>query len=282
MHWGIARPLTALWPQMKTVAADFSSGEERLTLLWSAGTAGFDALASKTRLEMAIFQDGLDLARFAVRMLRPAKFEFHLISSAGGLFEGQRTVGKRSVPSPVRPYGEMKLSQERLLRAEFDSRQAVVYRPSSVYGPMRQKKHQGLINNLISDALAGRESVLESRVMALRDYVCAFDIGDFIGKRIRSGIGPDTPGQADFLVSAKCSSIFEVVHKIERVLHTKLRYRFDPGFGNSRNITFSDELLPPGWRPAALDVGIRRFMVGAARPPRTFRAHPVKLSVVHS
>ena len=41
---------------------------------------------------------------------------FFLVSSAGGLFEGQRNVGDRSQPSPMRPYGFLKLRQEKLLQ----------------------------------------------------------------------------------------------------------------------------------------------------------------------
>ena len=41
----------------------------------------------------------------------------------------------------------------------------------------------------------------------------------------------------DFLVSAKCSSIFEVVEKIRRILNLQIRFRYDDQFGNHENIT---------------------------------------------
>jgi hypothetical protein len=52
------------------------------------------------------------------------------------------------------------------------------------------------------------------------------------------------------------------VHIIERVLHIKLRYRYDVSFGNHSNITFSDRILPERWRPSPLEVGIRQFVAG--------------------
>jgi UDP-glucose 4-epimerase len=41
--------------------------------------------------------------------------DFHMMSSAGGLFESQTHCSEHSIPRPLRPYGTGKLMQERAL-----------------------------------------------------------------------------------------------------------------------------------------------------------------------
>ena len=149
-----------------------------------------------------------------------------------------------------------------MLRNSFDKNEIAFYRPSSVYGPMVQKSQQGLINNLVSNGRNRRVTILDAHVMALRDYVFSGDIGNFVAKRIRSGNAEADGSPVNYLVSSRCSSIFEVVQKIERTLKLNLQFRYDESFGNHSNITFSDSVLAPGWSPSTLDVGIRQFLVG--------------------
>jgi nucleoside-diphosphate-sugar epimerase len=139
--------------------------------------------------------------------------------------------------------------------------QVSIYRPSTVYGPRRQLARHGLINNLINDGLRGCPTVLDARVMSLRDYVYTADVGAFVAKRIRFP-APEPDARTYFLVSSRCCSIFEVVHIIERVLHLKLRCRYDAAFGNHSDITFSHSVLPAGWAPTPLEVGVRQFAAG--------------------
>ena len=235
----------------------------RLSFVWSAGRGGFGCTADEAQAENAAFQVVLRFLAELQTALGLAELDLHFISSAGGLFEGQRVVGPDSTPAPMRPYGHLKLAQEKALLDRFAKQEISIYRPSSVYGPMVQKARQGLINNLINDALRGSETVLDAQVMSLRDYVYSGDIGHFVAQRIQAR--PDD-SWLHFLVSSRASSIFEVVRAVERVLHLKLRFRYDQKFGNHSNITFSDSVLPPGWRPSALDVGIRQFMVGKNAP----------------
>jgi len=126
---------------------------------------------------------------------------------------------------------------------------------------MVQKTQQGLINNLVNNGRNGRVTVLDAHVMSLRDYVYSGDIGNYVSKRIRSGNTETNGSPVHFLVSSRCSSIFEVLQKIERTLKLKLQFRYDESFGNNSNITFSDSILPPGWCPSSLEVGIRQFLL---------------------
>ena len=233
----------------------------RLTFLWSAGTTGFYSSTDEADREYSLFRKMVEFALDLQKILQPTAFNFHCVSSAGGLFEGQRVIRDTSCPTPVRPYGVLKKQQEDLLMNTFSEAEIAIYRPSSVYGPKEQSRH-GLINNLILNGRAGRMTVLDAHVMSLRDYVFAGDIGNFVARRIRFESDESINKPVQFLVSARCSSIFEVFQKIRRILNLHAQFRYDDQFGNHKNITFSDSVLPPGWRPVSLDVGLRQFIIG--------------------
>jgi UDP-glucose 4-epimerase len=247
---------------IETSCRAYSPPADRLSIVWSAGKAGFHSSEEDVLQENASFMEAIKFVRKLRKTLGSARSDFHYISSAGGLFEGQRVVDESSNPAPVRPYGRMKLEQEEVLRESFDEREVAIYRPSSVYGPMVQKTQQGLINNLVQNERHGRVTILDAHVMALRDYVFSGDIGTYVARRIRSGNTGVNGDPVHFLVSSRCSSIYEVVRQIERTLYLNLRVRYDESFGNNSNITFSDKILPPGWSPSTLGVGIRQFLVG--------------------
>ncbi len=233
-----------------------------VSLVWSAGVGGFHSTEDEARLENHSFIDTIEFVKELKNKLGRVQFNVHYLSSAGGLFEGQRVVDKRSIPTPQRPYGRLKLSQERMLQKSVPFDSLTIYRPSSVYGPMRQKSQKGLINNLIRNGRNGGVTVLDAHVMSLRDYVYSGDIGGFIARIINSKITKLDGQSIYYLVSARCSSIYEVVLKIERTLNLNLNVRYDESFGNNTNITFSDSVLPPGWAPSSLNVGIKQFLVG--------------------
>lgn len=260
--WRSAKKRRGAFDSIKASCLAVSPSVSRISVIWSAGIGTFNATKEELDKENAPFIETVEFVSMLKKVLVLAKFDFHYISSAGGLFEGQRVIDNKSKPDPVRPYGRMKLAQEQLLKSSFSKNEVSIYRPSSVYGWMSQKTYQGLINNLVSNGRRGRVTILDSHVMALRDYVFSGDIGNFVAKRVRSGVTSVDCKQVHFLVSSRCSSIFEVVQQIEQTLHMKLQYQFDESFGNSSNITFSDSVLSPGWSPATLGVGIRQFLVG--------------------
>jgi UDP-glucose 4-epimerase len=235
-----------------------------LAVAWSAGNATFHSTAGEVKHELEVFMETIGFIKSLREALHAERFAFHFVSSAGGLFEGQRVVGIDSRPAPQRPYGELKLAQETELLDHFGASELAFYRPSSVYGPMRQNARKGLINNLVNNGRKARTTVLDAHVMSLRDYVFSHDVGHFVARCIRSDATGEGQRPERFLVSSRCSSIFEVVRKIERILNLHLRVRYDENFGNSRNITFSQRVMPVGWRPVTLDVGLRQFLVGAS------------------
>lgn len=260
--WQDAEQRVSAFSLIETSCLACSAIPERVSIIWSAGKSAFHSTEDELLQENLPFMETVDFVSNLNKSLDSARLDFHYISSAGGLFEGQRVINDQSVPSPARPYGRLKLAQEQVLRNLFSKSEIAFYRPSSVYGPRAQKSQQGLINNLVSNGRNRRVTVLDAHVMALRDYVFSGDIGNFVAKRVMSGYSGANDSPVQFLVSSRCSSIFEVVQKIERTLHLNLKFRYDESFGNSANITFSDSVLPPGWSPSTLDVGIRQFLVG--------------------
>ena len=247
---------------IEALCESFNHSSNRLTVVWSAGKAGFYSSQNEIDHEYVIYQKTLEFVSALRKKMHPVGFSFHCVSSAGGLYEGQSVIRRSSIPTPMRPYGTLKKQQEDYLLDTFYPAEIAIYRPSSVYGPMTQKSRLGLINNLINNARNGRITVLDAHVMSLRDYVFAGDIGNYISRRIRFEPDSLTDGPTHFLVSAKCSSIFEVFEKIKRILNLHPQFRYDDQFGNNKNITFSDSVMPSNWRPVTLDVGIRQFMIG--------------------
>jgi UDP-glucose 4-epimerase len=236
---------------------------KKLAVVWSAGDAAFHSSAKDIVREFDTFLDSIQFVKRLQNSLSLDQLKFHFISSAGGLFEGQRLVTTESHPTPLRPYGQLKLDQEQALLAQFNPSELLFYRPSSVYGPTRQNHRKGLINNLVNNGRRAKVTVLDARIMSLRDYVFSQDIGRFVARSVLGDAFRNDQRPERFLVSARCSSIFEVVQKVQRILNLNLKVRYDEHFGNNRNITFSDRIFPIGWKPVTLDVGLRQFLVQA-------------------
>src|ERR1041385_672024 len=85
--------------------------------------------------------------------LPDAHHAFHLLSSAGGLYNGQRNVGRDSVPFATNPYGRAKLEQERQLHLALAHTQRMIYRPASVYGFAGPGTRLGLVAALIHNSI---------------------------------------------------------------------------------------------------------------------------------
>jgi len=266
INWHDREALKSIFEQIKTECFGNSLSLDKLAVVWAAGDSAFHSSVEETNRELEIYLYAVTMLKRLVDEIKPNEFEFHLLSSAGGLFEGQQVVNMDSVPTPVRPYGELKAAQELALMKSFGSEDLFFHRPSSVYGPMATQSRKGLINNLIRNGQANRTTVLDAQVMALRDYVFSQDVGNYIARLIRGRSKIEAKRREYFLVSARSSSIFEVVRKVEFNFKIKLRIRFDPNFGNNSKITFSDKVLPPMWNPVPLDVGLRQFLLSEIAP----------------
>tara|TARA_R110002072_G_scaffold205338_1_gene363256 strand:- start:1611 stop:2567 length:957 start_codon:yes stop_codon:yes gene_type:complete len=238
---------------------DQSSARE-LSVVWSAGRAGFSATPAETEAELASYQAALDwAAALGERVGRPTSF--HLLSSAGGLFEGSGLVTSQSAPAPQRPYGELKLRQEQALGER--SLLARIYRPTTVYGFLHPRHRQGLIQTLLLRAIRHQVTQIYGGLATLRDFVYSEDVGEFVARQVLS----ESPSPTDtfLLGSGKPSSIFEVRRIVERLLGRKVYVSVRSTPTNSANLTYHSSAFPERWTPSELQTGIRQIQTRWAR-----------------
>jgi nucleoside-diphosphate-sugar epimerase len=229
-------------------------GIGRLDIVWAAGRAGFASSQSDVEQELEAFHDVVILSERLRQQAPMAHHAFHLFSSAGGLFEGQRQIDRESAPAPKRPYGALKLEQERHLAATSQEIMKLIYRPSSVYGYSGTGLRVGLVSALVQNGIRHRVSRIFGEPHTIRDYVLASDIGSFLAKHLTA---PPSNSQVFLLASGKPSSMFEMLHKIEQTVGRKLYCQFDSQPSNASHISFCKSALPVGWNPTDLDTGIR-------------------------
>jgi len=107
--WGAApeRPR-----ELADIMALLEASPGRLDVVWSAGAGGFGMSQAAADRELADFSDVLGLARTLAGRRTPGTVRFHLLSSAGGLFEGPRDATPHTPPAPKRTYGVLNLRQD--------------------------------------------------------------------------------------------------------------------------------------------------------------------------
>lgn len=219
-------------------------------IVWSAGKGGFAAPPEAFEGELKAFEDVVGFAKD-----HGGCRAFHLVSSAGGLFEGQRYVDAGSVPRPLRPYGEAKLRQEQLLHAatEFPSH---IYRPSSVYGMPNPGVRSGLITTIVENVRSNSVTTIFGSADTLRDYVHAEDVGRYVAARVH---GQDAP-PVSLLASSRPASIGQVLSIIARLMQRPSYVRYANRRLNSLDMTYRQSALPSDWRPIDLEAGIARLI----------------------
>lgn len=229
----------------------------RLVILWSAGCAGFSSTSEEIDKELASFHTVLDLSKRLQNLFPQQTVEFHLLSSAGGLFEGCTYVTEQTDPAPRRPYGFLKLEQEQQLLNQ-DIVTPVVYRPSTVYGPISAGLRRGLVSTLIHNGSLRIVSNILGHFSTLRDYVYFEDIGNFLAANILAG-PVRGQGPVNHLISGKPTSIYEIIKTIERILRHPLYYKLQYDPKNSCDMSFSPVLFPVHWQPTDLYFGCERI-----------------------
>lgn len=258
--------------EIEREASDAASRGARLSILWSAGRTGFAATEDETAAELASYRELLAMSAGLAR--RFGRVAFHLISSAGGLFEGQLRIGRGAVPHPRRPYGHLKLLQERLLLEESGFASRRIYRLSSAYGPLRPNVRAGLVSTLLLSAARGEVTRLTGRMDTLRDFVFGADLGAHIADSI---LAAATADDIVVLASGRPCSLFEVKSIVERVIGRKLHVTFAREAANAEDITFDASALPAGWSASDVrwNIGlIYRLAIGAGIVDPTTRFGP--------
>jgi UDP-glucose 4-epimerase len=222
-------------------------------IVWSAGRAGFAASEAECCQETDAFKSVFALAGRLMKLQQRPHIRFHLLSSAGGLFEGQCNVGSASESRPLRPYGQAKLEQEKVLSALTGDAIKYVYRPSSVYGCNSRGGRAGLIVTLMHSAVNNQTTRIFGNHETLRDYVFADDIGKFICRQILRG---ESRSQTFLLASGRPASMMEAIRLVERAMNRKLLLQFQPYESNTSSNSFRPSALPHDWFPTQLEIGI--------------------------
>jgi UDP-glucose 4-epimerase len=243
----------------------FSIGSEnqseppsRIDWVWSAGKAGFNSSQSIVDGELVFYKLFLQAVSDVDNLLSNCLTNIHMISSAGGLFEGKPFVTNDTKAEPKRPYGELKLQQELLLNELSFTSSVTIYRISSAYSYLKKGQRAGLITSLISNMQNNRITYIYGRADTLRDYIWAGDIGNFVAGRI---MNPLTNGKSTFiLASGKPSSIFEIASKIRKFTGRKALIYYKLEKTNLEQITFSPSTRPLGFYPSDLSTCIRSII----------------------
>jgi UDP-glucose 4-epimerase len=249
-----AGQLTEIGRRISRLRADGVAGS--VSVVWCAGKAGFMTSADQAGAELSLFGRIIDFTEKLASSSTALAVTFHMVSSAGGVFEGQKHITSRSLPSPQRPYGRLKLAQERLLLSSSRSIGKKIYRLSSVYGPIRKEHRMGLVPALIYNGARHRVSQIFGTLDTLRDYIWCGDVGAYIARSIET----EKHGRAARLVhlaSGKPSSIHEIKRIVEDMLNKKIYVAFQTTYDNSDDITFSTEILPHDWHPIDIRTAAR-------------------------
>jgi len=272
----IARRLSASgWNAFQTITIPWDSSENRREALrqtfdvlaeklkvnpesschfvWSDGRTSFYSNTTETAAEFTSFGDVLQLF-LALRKKQIGPTHWHQISSAGGLFEGQRVIERHSEPSPLGPYGELKFKQEKSLRV-LPSTDFSLYRLASVYGWARRGQRCGLIPIMARNGVLGRVTKIVGRATTLRDFLWVEDVAAFIARQVRrTSHGDDN---AYLLASGRPVSIGEVHRQIEKCLNRRIYTNFGE-LQNSSDITFSDAAIAREFTRTDLQTCIHR------------------------
>jgi nucleoside-diphosphate-sugar epimerase len=249
--------------QMSAIATMIERGRNAddcrgLHVVWSAGRCGFEASQAEADLERDAFDEWLTALDRVVRQTQAGCIRFTLISTAGGLFEGQRHVDSHSRPNPKRPYGRLKFYQEQRIQAEGVPWTSSIVRLTSVVGPIGDGRRQGLVSTLVANGLRRLPTRIVGRMETLRDFISVADVAAFLAHRIRQ---PETSRDSRILTLAsyKPSSLAEVQRVVERILGRRLYVNYALAPSNEMDITFSPNLRPPGWAPRDLFSSVREL-----------------------
>ncbi len=239
LPWGQAEEMQRALEEARAALRERvrSASAPVFSLVWAAGRAGF---ASPEAQHQAELEDFKRVARWGETLLSgfsESQGRFFHVSSAGGLFEGQRLVDGNSQPQPLRAYGAFKLLQEDEVW-KFDAYGSrVVYRPSTVYG-FAPGGRVGLILALLRNGVRRAVTFISGDPATLRDYVFHKDVGNVVASDVLAAAPGPPPRQVRLLASGKPSSLQEVCRVAEHVLGRRLYVSYERGPQNALHNTY--------------------------------------------
>lgn len=222
----------------------------RVTIIWAAGKIGFRGNENEAEEELEYFKNVVDYFEKKFSELRKKTY-YVLISSLGGIFEGKSIFVKPYIPEPKRPYGFLKLSQEKYLLSNIEN--PCIVRLSSVFSNDNFSSRQGLISTLFMNGLHNNVTTISGNSATLRDYILDKDIA--VG--IRRIIGDSLYAKKiHFFASGHSVSIFQLKIMVEKILRKKLyiNYLYTPT--NNLNMAYSADLISESIKPSDLNVNL--------------------------
>jgi nucleoside-diphosphate-sugar epimerase len=266
--YGVLRNLPVNWADLFSAAVQFKTAielckktkTEHLNIIWAAGKAGFSANESETSAELATFQNVL--AVIDQYSQNGTSIKVHLISSAGGLFEGQVNVGYHSVPKPLRPYGFLKLNMESFLINLKKSISYSIYRISTVYGYINESSRMGLIASLVYNSMKKKETFIFGTFNTMRDYVWVEDISQFVADEI---FERHSTNNTYTLVSCIPMSIFQMHKIVENTINRKCLIRFISNPSNINHNTYNLSIRPRNFNSSFPFINISKIYFNALK-----------------
>jgi len=227
---------------------------KKLTIIWSAGKTGFQATEEDINHDLSFFKELNNCLGIHVRNRFPdSTVVYQLISSAGGLFEGQVAINAESKHQPLRPYGILKLEQENYISSLDWINQHSSIRLSSVYTISNFSGRLGLIPTIMKQAVKQKEVSVYGSESTLRDYVLDEDIARFVISQLEK----EELAKEVFLVNGKPSSIQEIKIMIERIIGRKIYLKYNLQQTNSKHISFLPNIKPKGFNTSGLNANLR-------------------------
>jgi nucleoside-diphosphate-sugar epimerase len=225
----------------------------RIHFVYSAGKSGMLSENVYSQ-EIDSFLQVVNIVKLSAQFVGSGRITFHLLSSAGGLFEGQLNVDENSIPNPLSQYGQIKLKQENVIKNCVGQFNVVIYRPSSVYG-YRSKSRLGLVSTILTRANKNLGFEVFASKDSIRDYVFIDDISNFIVNHFIQVDNIDVYKEF-FLVSGKPTSIGEMLDILNRIYNKKLYYYYKVNKQNTLNMSFRKTLIPDGFLVTSLFEGV--------------------------
>lgn len=239
IKWGNDNAINDSLAYLKDFIIENTAIENKIYCLWSAGKCGFSSNKKQTASELHTFKLIVNFINHSIAKNFKETF-FLLFSSAGGLFENITNVHKQTVAKPVRPYGILKQMQENHLQKLEYFKHKIIFRPSSVYSKNNMKHRLSLINLIIKNINQLKTTYIFGNADTLRDYVCVEDIAIFIANKL---LNDEKFEKANFLVSGKPTSIFELKKIIETVNNKNAYFNYSLKKTNAKNITFNKNCI---------------------------------------
>lgn len=235
---------------------EYNNPLTRISFVWSAGKGGFLSTEAVMKQELKSYIQVLDMFDELNKVHTDISFNFHLVSSAGGMHEGVKFVDDLKAINPCRPYGMLKQEQERVLKRDRTRESYTIYRPASVYGYVGNEGRLGLIPTLFYNCHFNKVTTIYGNINTLRDYVPCQDIGKYISDKIRYGVSA-AEEPVKLLASGKPTSIFEIKNIVEKITGKKVYLTFRDEGDNSSDITFSPSVIPVEWQCTDIETGVR-------------------------